>query len=352
VGSATSEQNSGGIRMFKLKYALPVAALMAVTAFTHPAATQDISFEPAKLREQVNRGTVIIQGAKQDSAFTRLANDIATVIDSDGDLDDIRVLPMLGRGSFQNIMDLMYLSGVDASFTQSDTLELYEQLKILPNLDRDLRYIMRTSDEEFHLLAKNDIQSIQELEGKKVNFGRSGTGTFTTASVVFDRLGISVEATTYPHKKALALLKQGEIDAMAKVDGKPVGVIAEANLDDGVRLVQVPIDALDDTYVPAKLTAEDYPTLFAEGDEIETVAVASLLAVYNFSADNPRADKVDKFIRALFANFDDLKNEETGGDAKWQEIDLEAEVPGWRRHPTAEALLRPGSDAAASLQRQ
>ena len=334
--------------MFKLSHVVPAFALIAMTTVMQPAVSQDISQDPVKMRELVNRGTVMIQGAKQDSAFTRLANDIATIIDS----DEIRVLPLLGKGSFQNIMDLMYLSGVDAAFTQSDTLDLYEQLKILPNLDRDLRYIMRTSDEEFHLLAKSNIKSIQELEGKKVNFGRNGTGTFTTASVVFDRLGISVEATTHPHKKALALLKRGEIDAMAKVDGKPVGVIAEANLDDGVRLVEVPIDQLSDTYVGAKLTADDYPSLFAQGDEVNTVAVASLLAVYNFPSDNPRAAKVDNFIRALFANFEDLKDEETGGDAKWQEIDLELEVPGWTRHPTAEALLRPGAEAAALLQRQ
>ncbi|MGI9504016.1 MAG: TAXI family TRAP transporter solute-binding subunit [Geminicoccaceae bacterium] len=334
--------------MFKLRQVLPCCVLMALTTFVHPAVSQNYEYNPNELRGQVNRGTVMIQGAKQDSAFTRLANDIATVVDS----DDIRVLPLLGKGSFQNIMDLMFLNGVDASFTQSDTLDLYQQLEILPHLGRDLRYIMRTSDEEFHLLASSSIKSIQDLEGKKVNFGRNGTGTFTTSSVVFDRLGISVEATTFPHKQALALLKQGEIDAMAKVDGKPVGVIAEANLDDGLRLIGVPVDQLDDTYVAATLNADDYPTLFARGDEVTTIAVPSLLAVYNFPPDNPRSAKVDKFIRALFANFDDLKSEETGGDAKWQEIDLSREVPGWTRHPTAEALLKPGAQAALPQQRQ
>lgn len=334
--------------MFKFRQVVPCFALMVLVTFAQSASGQVGDYDPDEMRDIVNRGTVMIQGAKQDSAFTRLANDIATIVDS----EDIRVLPLLGKGSFQNVQDLMFLSGVDASFTQSDTLDLYEQLKILPNLNRDLRYIMRTSDEEFHLLADSKIKSIEDLEGKKVNFGRNGTGTFTTSSVLFDRLGISVEATTYPHKQALALLKQGEIDAMAKVDGKPVGVISEANLDDGLRLLEVPIEQLSETYVPAKLTADDYPSLFAPGDEVNTIAVASLLAVYNFPADNPRAAKVDNFIRALFANFEDLKSEETGGDAKWKEIDLSAEVPGWTRHPTAEGLLRPGSEAAALLQRQ
>jgi len=311
----------------------PLFLLTAVAS--HSANGQEGNYDPDLLREAVNRGTVMIQGAKQDSAFTRLANDIATVVDS----DEIRVLPLLGKGSFQNIMDLMFLAGVDAAFTQSDTLDFYKTIGVLPYLDRDLRYILRTSDEEFHLLGKSSIKSIQDLEGKKVNFGRSGTGTFTTASVVFDRLGISVEATTYPHKKALALLKNGELDAMAKVDGKPVGVISEASFDDRLHLIEVPTEGLADVYDKAVLSFADYPSLLAEGDVVNTVSVASLLAVYNFPPENPRSGKVDRFIRALIAKFGDLQDPEAGGDSKWAEINLTDEVPGWTRHPTARELV-------------
>ena len=282
--------------------------MLVFATFSVPALAQQGNYDPNELRELVNRGTVMIQGAKQDSAFTRLANDIATVLDS----DSIRVLPLLGKGSFQNVMDLMFLAGVDAAFTQADTLDFYKTIGVLPHLDRDLRYIMRTSDEEFHLLAKTQIASIYDLEGKKVNFGRSGTGTFTTASVVFDRLGISVEATSFPHKKALALLRSGEIDAMAKVDGKPVGIISEANLDDGLQLLEVPTEQLADIYDRAELNFNDYPSLFAAGDSTSTISVASLLAVYNFDPKNPRAKKVDGFIRALFENIDDLRSEGNG----------------------------------------
>lgn len=308
---------------------------LALIAFSSPAAGQSIEYDPEKLREVVNRGTVMIQGAKQDSAFTRLANDIATVVDS----DEIRVLPLLGRGSFDNVKDLMFLRGVDATFTQADTLDFYKSIGVLPNLDRDLRYIMRTSDEEFHLLAKSEINSIYDLEGKKVNFGRSGTGTFTTSSVVFDKLGINVDATLYSHKRALALLRAGEIDAMAKVDGKPVGIVAEASIDEGLRLLNVPGEELVGVYDSAELTADDYPSLIAQGDKVTSVSVASLLAVYNFDPQNPRAEKVDNFIRALFERFGDLQNPESGGDKKWSEIDLADEVPGWTRHATASALV-------------
>lgn len=309
--------------------------LVAALGFSGYAVGQESGYDPNSMREIVNRGTVMIQGAKRDSAFTRLANDIATVVDS----DDIRVLPLLGKGSFQNIMDLMFLAGVDASFTQADTLGFYTSLGVLPHLERDLRYIMRTADEEYHLLARADIKSIHDLAGKKVNFGREATGTFITSSLVFDRLDLAVEATVYPHKKALALLKAGEIDAMAKVDGKPVGIISEASLDDGVHLLDVPYQSLADTYDEAELLTSDYPALIATGDKVETVSVPSLLAVYNFPDDHPRAKKVDRFVRALVEKFDDLRAPETGGDSKWAEIDLSDTVPGWTRHTTMETLL-------------
>ena len=309
--------------------------LLTMAVVSQTAFGQSDNYDPDQMREEVNRGTVMIQGAKQDSAFTRLANDIATVVDS----SEIRVLPLLGKGSFQNIQDLMFLAGVDAAFTQADTLDFYKSIGVLPHIERDLRYIMRTSNEEFHLLARSTISSIQDLEGKKVNFGRPGTGTFTTASVLFDRLGVSVEATTHPHKTALALLQRGELDAMAKVDGKPVGVISEASLDDGLQLLDIPLAGLEDVYEDAQLTHADYPSLFAEGDSVNTVAVASLLAVYNFPPGHARGKKVDRFIRALFDKIDELQNVDAGGDAKWAEIDVSDEVPGWTRHSTAAELL-------------
>ncbi|MGI9416826.1 MAG: TAXI family TRAP transporter solute-binding subunit [Geminicoccaceae bacterium] len=296
---------------------------------------QQADYDPDEMRETVNRGTVMIQGAKQDSAFTRLANDMATVVDS----DDIRVLPLLGKGSFQNIMDLMFLSGVDATFTRADTLEFYKSIDVLPHLDRDLRYIMRTSNEEYHLLAKTGIGSIHDLAGKRVNFGEESTGTFITSSLIFDRLGLSVEATTYSHKQALALLKAGDIDAMAKVDGKPVGIIGQASIDDGLQLLEIPAEKLLDTYDEAELLPTDYPRLISNVDKISTIAVPSLLAVYNFEEHHPRAQKIDNFIGALFENFDDLQSAATGGDSKWADIDLDDTVPGWTRHPTVDKLL-------------
>lgn len=310
------------------------AAFLAVIGAAQVSA-QDIS----NLRQQINSGTVGVLAARSDSAFTRLADDLGIALDKAANEEQLRVLTILGRGSLKNIEDLLLLRGIDIAFTQSDVLAFYKRINAFPNIENVVQYITKVHDEEFHLLSRSETTSVEQLEGKKVNFGREGTGTFLSSSVVFDELGINVEATTYPHKKALELLKAGEIDAMAKVDGKPVGVVAAASLDDGIHLVSIPIEPLSDNYVQAELTHEDYPTLLARDDKVKTVAVSSLMAVYNWTATNERSEKVDRFIRSLFANLDELRSENGGYDPKWREVDFASDVPGWTRHRLAADLL-------------
>ena len=69
---------------------------------------------------------------------------------------------------------------------------------------------------------------------------------------------------------------------------------------------------------------------------METVAVTAVLAAYNWPADHPRREKLNRFIESFSANFSRLL--EPPYHPKWQEIDLSAEVPGWRRITAAEQM--------------
>ncbi len=63
------------------------------------------------------------------STDARIAADIAQVLD---DSDKLRVLPMLGRGSVQNIADLIYLKGVDVAIVHTDVLTQTMQSGTIP----------------------------------------------------------------------------------------------------------------------------------------------------------------------------------------------------------------------------
>ena len=51
-----------------------------------------------------------------------------------------------------------------------------------PNLDRRVQYIIRLPISELHILARDDVQSLEDLRGKKVNFGPAGTGASLTGT--------------------------------------------------------------------------------------------------------------------------------------------------------------------------
>jgi uncharacterized protein len=49
----------------------------------------------------------------------RIAADLAAVLDGG---QTLRVLPVLGKGSLQNLADILYLRGIDVGIVQSDAL--------------------------------------------------------------------------------------------------------------------------------------------------------------------------------------------------------------------------------------
>jgi hypothetical protein len=68
------------------------------------------------------------------------------------------------------------------------------------------------------------------------------------------------------------------------------------------------------------------------------VAVGTILAVANLQIGSQRYRNVVNFVEALFTGFQSLL--EPGHHPKWSEVDIMAELPGWRRFPPAEQWLR------------
>jgi hypothetical protein len=61
------------------------------------------------------------------------------------------------------------------------------------------------------------------------------------------------------------------------------------------------------------------------------------MAAYNWPSQHPRYRKVQNFVDAFFDAFEKLK--QPPYHPKWQQVDLAADVPNWRRMAPARALL-------------
>ncbi|HEY2532082.1 MAG TPA: TAXI family TRAP transporter solute-binding subunit [Xanthobacteraceae bacterium] len=306
-----------------------------VSAQVVPKAIQE-GGPDAALREQKNAWTVGIAGGLFSGTYMRLVAEMASAL-NDG--DNLRILPIVSYGAAANLDDVLYLRGVDAAITQADVFEYFRTERKTPNIEKRINYIIRMPISELHILARHEVQSLQDLRGKKVNFGPAGTGASLTGNIVFQRLGINVQEVMIDQATALQQLESGEIDAIARVIPKPVEFFTKIPANSGLHLVSIPFTKLfADYYTLGEFTKQDYPTLLEGKDQIDTIAVPAVLAVYNWPPDTDRYRKVQRFVERLFTNFD--KFQRPPYHPKWRDVNLAATVPGWTRFSAAQDMLQ------------
>jgi TRAP transporter TAXI family solute receptor len=301
------------------------------------AATGNTPAPVAETVADLNANTVTIISGNPNGTYLYLAYDFSAVLD---DGDNLRVLPVVGKGGAQNTKDLLYLKGIDMGITQSAVLRYYNTTgEVGRNISNRLRYITRLYSEEMHLLVAANINSIDDLRDKKVNFSDAGSGTQLSSTLIFEYLGIPVEEVNMGQGDAFEALRRGEIAATVLIAGKPSGSFSKIQADpDQYKLIGVPYKPeLQEEYLPATLTHADYPNLIPEGQQIDTVAASAVLAVFNWSADTDRYRRVAKFTKAFFENFDQFLKKPR--HPKWKEVNLAAELPGWTRFAPAQELL-------------
>jgi uncharacterized protein len=287
-------------------------------------------------RRKINANTVSIVSGNITGTYLRYAADIASVLD---DGDNLRVLPILSAGAVQNVTDIMFLRGVDMGLVRTDSVEAIRRAGKYGDVRTKVQYIARLVDDEMHVIAPKEITDIRQLAGKKVNFDVLGSGTHFSCELIFERMGIKVETTAYEQSVAYEKLRAGEIDASIFFGGNPVvGIANFKNPDNKYHLVPVHFDEkLSDYYLPATLTAKDYPNLLGNGETIDTIAAPTLLAVYNLRPGNERYQRVAHFVDAFFSKFNEFLKPPR--HPKWREVNLAATVPGWTRFQPAQEWL-------------
>src|SRR5262245_34733259 len=289
----------------------------------------------AAIRERKNAWTVGIAGGLIDGTYMRFADELAKVLD---DGDNLRILPMVSYGAASNLDDLLYLRGVDLAVTQSDVFEYFRTERKTPNLQNRVHYVLRLPIAELHILAKTDIRALEDLRGKKVNFGPAGSGSSLTGTIVFQRLGVQVDQVLIDQQSALQKLQSGEVAALVRVVGKPVDFFTRIPPNSGLHLVPIPYtNTFADYYTVGEFETKDYPSLIAQGQKIETIAVPAILSVFNWPRYSDRYRRIERFAERLFTNWDQFLV--APRHPKWRDVNLGATVPGWTRHVIAEQML-------------
>jgi TRAP transporter TAXI family solute receptor len=335
---------------------LVAAAFCAAVVFNAQsfAAQRGVSVAPSTAQldsvgERVNANTIAIISGNPNGTYLAIAYDLSAVL-NDG--DNFRVLPVIGEGGGQNVKDVRFLKGVDLGITQSNLLGYYKRNNLIGPIDDKIVYIAKLFNEEMHLIVRADsgITSIGQLGGKKVNFSDLGSGTQLATRDIFERLGIKAEEVNMGQSDAFEKLKSGEIAASVLIAGKPAGSIGKLKAADGFRILPMLYPKpLQDDYLPATLTSEEYPGLIAPGQEVETIAVGTVLIAYNWPKNTDRYRRIETFVERFFPRLADFQK--PPHHPKWRETNLATVVPGWKRFEGAEEWLRDNASGGLAEER-
>jgi len=326
---------------------MAIFAIMMVCGFT--ARAEQTEYDPAKVSDSLkaifqfgsastkanlNANTVTLISGTIGGTYVQFGADLASVLD---DGNKLRLLPIVGRGSVQSVADILFLQGVDLGIVRADTLDYLERKGFAKDIKKQFTYVTKLYNEEMHVIGPKSIRNLKELDGKKISVDLPNGGTFVTALTVFERLGIKPNVLYIEQRIAMEKLKAGEIDAVIVVGGKPYKAVSSFK-DDRFHLVNVDYDKpLQSDYLPATLSAKDYPNLIAEGEKVDTIAVPAVLAAYNWAPNTDRYRKVALFVDAFFTNFPAFQNPPF--HPKWKEVSLSAPLPNWQRFPAATQWL-------------
>ena len=328
-------------------------ALVAIAIISgQTARAEDTELDPAKVSESLkaifqfgssatkqalNQNTVTLISGTIGGTYVQIGADLASVLD---DGNKLRVLPIVGRGSVQSVADILFLQGVDLGIVRSDTLDYLERKGFAKDIKKQFTYVTKLYNEEMYVIAAKSVRSLADLNGKRVSVDLPNGGTFVTASIVFERLGLKPNLVYIEQRISMEMLKRGELDAVIAVGGKPYKSVS-AFKDDKDRFHFVPVDyakPLQGDYLPAVMTAKDYPNLIAEGERVDTIAVPAVLAAYNWAPNTDRYRKLALFVDAFFTKFPTFQNPPF--HPKWKEVSLSAPLQDWQRLPVADQWLK------------
>ena len=292
-------------------------------------------FGSVSTKKALNANTVTLLSGTIGGTYVQFGADLASVLDDGGNL---RVLPIIGRGSVQSVADILFLKGVDLGIVRTDTLDYLEKKGFANDIKKRFTYVTKLYNEEMQVIAPKTIQTLNDLEGKTVSVDLPNGGTFVTALSVFERLGINANFVYIEQRIAMEKLKKGELDAVIVVGGKPYVSVTHFNNDGRFHLATVDYaKSLQNDYLPATLTSKDYPNLIPDGETVDTIAVPSVLAVYNWPPSTERSRKLARFVDAFFTKFAALQSPPF--HPKWKEVSLAAPLAGWNRLPLAQQWL-------------
>lgn len=158
-------------------------------------------------------------------------------------------------------------------------------------------------------LASANINSVEDLKGKKVAVGAAGSGTEANARQILGAAGITYDDITVQYLsfgEAASNLKDGNVDAAFVTAGFPTAAVQDIAASRGVKLIPLTDALIADLiaeypfYTETPIPAGTYPN---QDEEVKAVSVMAMLV----AGDNLDQELVYQMMDALYSNLDRLE---------------------------------------------
>lgn len=334
---------------FKAAIAVVFWAVAGIGAFPNFSKAQAVVAGPTipyeEAKRKANENVVTIIGSGRLTGYTQFAEDISNVLNPMK--SGVRVIPVIGGGAGQNVVDMLYLKGIDMGIVDQDILAYMKRMdpRLYGDIDRRVHYITKLFNTALHIYAKKDVRSLEDLAGKKVSCLAPLSTVAIFCENLFLALGIKVEVVHDDAGLAMEKVRRGEVAAAARGAQPPLQGFEKVRPDDGLHFVPISEATLPSSnyaavraaYLPARLKPEHYPTMIPEGQEVLTVATGSLLAAYAWPVGSERFQRIALFTKLFFDNIDQFAKPPR--HPAWADVNLATEIPGWTRFGSAKEWL-------------
>lgn len=260
----------------------------------------------AAIAEEQRIGTASLGGA-----FYPIGQGISNLVNKYAD-GDISMVPVVTGGSVQNPR-LVAAGEVEIAITNNNLAKLAIAGKGPYSAGAlDLKAVAALHPSVLHMITLDgsDIETFEDLKGKRVAVGPAGGGTLGFLNFLLPLHDMTVDDITpsfLSYSDGFSQLTDGNVDAALALSGYPAGAVMQASAGAKLKYISFSDGKLDAAL--AKNAAYNAVTIPA--DVYGTATDGQVIGVNNMlvAPADADADKIEAIVRAVFDNLDEFKAE-------------------------------------------
>lgn len=274
--------------------------------------------------EELRMGTASVGGA-----FYPMGQSISNLVNKYAG-GDISMVPIVTGGSVQNPR-LIGSNEVEIAITNNNLAVLarkgvgpYKSGKI------DLSAVGALHPSVLHMivLEGSDINTIEDIKGKRVAVGPAGGGTLGFLNFLLPLHDMKIDDFTpsfLSYSDGFSQLTDGNVDAAFALSGYPAGAVMQASAGHKLKFISFSDGMLDKALAKnGAFAAVDVPA-----DVYKTTAAGRLIGVNNMLVVPTAMDagKVEKITAAIFDHLDELKAENANAKQMDRAMSMKLAIP-------------------------